>query len=257
MIYDDNHQNHYQPHLDSLRTTLPCAAALTRLKETILELDRDASVSLVTDGQTARWTSSKLAEPVVVSALEEVAGTSLWFEGHPRDAELCAHAKASFEQIGSSDVSCSASRTVLEVVETLMADPAWTKHVLVLPQAIIAAADCPYIRLNRLSVALECLAVYAARRASSRGISAEQVAIEAGLGNVYRPHISFTAANKHRSEYVARWNNRAELMREHLTLGGGCNDRNCMSVHFFWDVASRRVVIGHIGRHGTNALTNT
>lgn len=46
-------------------------------------------------------------------------------------------------------------------------------------------------------------------------------------------------------------------MREHLTLGGSCNDRNCMSVHFFWDAASRRVVIGHMGRHGTNVLTNT
>lgn len=29
MIYDDTHQNHNQPHLDRLRTTLPCAAALT------------------------------------------------------------------------------------------------------------------------------------------------------------------------------------------------------------------------------------
>lgn len=83
-----------------------------------------------------------------------------------------------------------------------MADPAWTKQVLVLPHAIIAAADCPYIQLNRLSEALECLAVYAARRANSRGISAEQIAIEAGLGNVYSPHISFTAANKHWMERV-------------------------------------------------------
>lgn len=257
MIYDDSHKSHYQPHLDSLRTTLPCAAALSRLKETILTLDPEASVCITSDGQTARWTSPELTEPVVIAALEEASETSLWFEGHAKDAELCAMAKRSFEQAGDEQATCSDSRTVLEVVETLMADPAWTKHVLVLPQALASAADCPYIQLGRLSEALECLAVFAARRATSRGISAEQVAIEAGLGHVYRPHISFTAASKYWSEYVARWNNRAELMREHLTLGGGCNDRNCMSVHFFWDAANKRIVIGHIGRHGTNTLTNT
>lgn len=257
MIYDDSHLNNYQPHLANLRTALPGPAALGRLQEAILTFDPDAFMSATPDGLTLRWTSHELVEPVIVTALEESSGTSLWFEGDERDITLCALAKQSFEMRQLEAAPCYSSKTVLEVVETLMVDPAWTKHVLVLPCALTSAADCPYIQLERLTDALERLAAYAARRAKVRGISAEQVAAEVGLGSVYRPHISTTATNKYRNEYVAQWNGRTELMREHLTLGGSCNDRICMSVHFFWDKASERVIIGHIGRHRTNTLSNT
>jgi hypothetical protein len=256
MIYDDTHYPNCQQYLENLQTSLPCPDALDRLKEVILLLDKNAAVTLSADRTTARWTSRELAEPILISALEENTCTSLWFEGCAADAHICRIAKQSYE-LESVDVSTNKPDSALQVVERLMANSAWTKHVLVLPQALKSAADCPYIQLDRLSDALERLAAYAVHRTSSRGISAEQVAGEVGLGTVYRPHISFTATSKYHDEYVARWNNRTEFLREHLTLGGGCNDRICMSIHFLWDNASKRVVIGHIGRHCTTTLSRT
>ena len=254
MFYDNSSHHPYQAIHERLDTLLPPQEALLVLREHIHQLDPDAAVNIEPEGLSARWTSPELAEPVLISHLGDEA---LWLQCAARDLTLCQLVKASFAAAREVSPPCPASRTALEVVETLMCDPSWNRRVHVLPQALKAAEDCPYQQLESLSRHLELLAVYAELRATTRGRSAEQVAIEVGLGAVYRPHISKTACNKYGEEYTALWNGRRELLREHLTLGGTCNDRVCMSVHFLWDNATGRVVIGHIGRHRTNTLTNT
>jgi len=256
------HHTYQAPVTEGLHTSLTPLQALAVLKQVIVEqLDPDASVSQLPGELVLRWTSRELAEPVTVTALEEVNATSIWFECASRDLHLCVLAKQLYTHAEVQDhLPTSLPRpasSVREVIDDLIKDPTWSTYVEVLPEALETADDCPYLQLERLQQCLKALAVFAALRRTSIGQSAEQLAGECGLANVYRPHISFTASSRYRQDYVARWNGTQHLLREHLTLGGSCNDRRCMSVHFIWDSASGRLVIGRLGRHGTNTLSNT
>ena len=262
MYSKHSHHASQAPVTEGLHTSLAPLQALAVLQRVIVDqLDPDASVCQLAGEQALRWTSPELSEPVTVTALEEVTATGLWFECSARDLSLCILAKRLFAHAEAQDSLPAAlprpAETVREVVDDLMADPTWSTYVHVLPEALETADDCPYLQLERLQECLKALAVFAGLRRTSIGRSAEHLAGECCLANVYRPHISFTASNRYRQDYVARWNGAQHVLREHLTLGGGCNDRHCMSVHFIWDAASGRIVIGRLGRHGTNTLTNT
>jgi hypothetical protein len=258
MFYQEHFNHPAQPLFEGLRTTLHARDAILALRETILGLDPDASMSIGPLGDTLRWTSQALSEAIEVTALEEVGSTGLWFECEAVDEGFITMAKASFPGAGQTlQAPCPEPKSALEVLESLMTDPTWSRWVEVLPEALESASNCPFQSLDRLKECLERLAAYASLRATHHGRSAEDFANQVGLGSVYRPHISATAVKKYGHEYTVRWNGRPTLLREHLTIGGSCNDRICMSVHFIWDAASSRVVLGHVGRHNTCSITNT
>lgn len=258
MFYQEHSNPPAQPLFEGLRTALPAREAILALREAILGLDPDASLNIGPEGDTLRWTSQALSGAIEVTALEEVGSIGLWFECEAADEGFVNMAKASFPGAREALQSpCPEAKSALEVLESLMSDPTWSRWVEVLPEALESASNCPFRSLDRLKECLERLAVYASLRATQHGRSAEDFANQAGLGAVYRQHISATAIRKYGHEYTVRWNGRPTLLREHLTLGGSCNDRICMSAHFIWDAASGRVVLGHVGRHNSNTLTNT
>jgi hypothetical protein len=149
------------------------------------------------------------------------------------------------------------SRSVFDVVNEFLGNTEWKNYIEILPCAIKSAKSSPYSRLRRLREVLENLAIFSLARKQRDYTSLTQLAVESGLGNTYRPNISFTARSKYRADYEFSYNGELIMMCEHLTLGGGCNDRQCMSINFYWDETKNKIIVGHIGRHGTNTLTNT
>ena len=231
--------------------------ALDRLKEIILGFDTEASVCLNAEQACLQWNSSSLFQPVEVTVWEVLNNVMVYFCHHEFDNQHC---QALIPCLSQQDVATAPSKpfqSVLEVVETIVQEGTWNGTVKVLPSAFKSAKDCPYIQLDRLYQVLNRLPALVHLRISSRGKSVEDLAKEVGLGNIYRAGISDTAELKFGHEYQFNYQGRRQFFREHLTLGGSCNDRHCMSVHFLWDATAQCLVIGHIGRHFTNRLTNT
>ncbi len=240
--------------------------AFAIVKDIIEAEDANAKVSIEPIDLSLTWNSRVLLAPIKLSALEFVDEKSqLWIEYSSRDKELAElvtkKIEASLAELAPAPNAVEAEgkepASAIEVLEELMADPAWSACVKVLPSAITGAKDSPYASLALLKSNLLRLAAFAVARRTRRGIAPEALAEELGLGSVYRRHISFTAANKYRSDYTARWNGASEVFQEHLTLGGGLSPVRCLSAHFIFDDASGKIVIGRMGKHGECTLSNS
>lgn len=234
--------------------------ALQAFKSTILSIDSDAFIGIDNTEQCITWSSRKLVEAIKITALDSIKGCELWFEFGANDQSILSDAIHLFESLSSNPDThrrSTESTSAIEVLNEFLANQEWLKYVDVLPSAIKSAKDSPYTRFRRLREVLENLAIFSLGRNANDFTSLNELAADSGLGNTYRPNISITARSKYRSEYEYNYGGERFLMCEHLTLGGGCNDRQCLSIHFFWDDKLKKIIIGHIGRHGTNTLTNT
>ena len=254
------------PELKSINLSLAVFDALALTKGIIEEEDANAVVSIDVNKLILTWTSRILLTPIKVSVFDEADGTKkLWIESANRDADLALKVTKKIEE-AQAELTSEADHAIegrkepasaFEVLEELMADPAWYACVKVLPSAIAGVKDSPYASLALLKSNLLRLAAFAVARRTRRGIAPEALAEELGLGSVYRRHISFTAANKFRADYLARWNGALEVFQEHLTLGGGLSPVRCLSAHFIFDDASGKIVIGRMGKHGECTLSNS
>lgn len=253
------------PELKSINLSLAVFDALALTKGIIEEEDANAVVSIDVKKLILTWNSRILLTPINVSVFETDGTNQLWIECASRDADLVVNVTKKIEE-AQAELTLEAVRSIearkepssaIEVLEELMADPEWSGCVEVLPSAITGLKDSPYASLGLLKSNLLRLATFAVARRTRRGIAPEALAEELGLGSVYRRHISFTAANKYRSDYTARWNGVSELFAEHVTLGGGFSAVRCMSAHFIYDVASGKIVIGRMGKHGECTLSNS
>jgi hypothetical protein len=246
--------------LNELNTELPALDALHALQVAILTLDPDASIGINNAEQTLTWSSRKLTEAITVNVLETTKGCSLWIESCDLDHSIVSELSNLYtfkhiETCGGDEEDHA--RSVFDVLTEFLNDDEWKNYVEIIPSAIKSAKSSPYSRLRRLREVLENLAIFSLARKQRDYTSLTQLAVESGLGNTYRPNISFTARSKYRAEYEFNYNGELITMCEHLTLGGGCNDRQCMSINFYWDETKNKIIVGHIGRHGTNTLTNT
>lgn len=253
------------PEFKSINLNLAVFDALALTKGIIEEEDANAVVSIDVNKLILTWNSRILLTPINVSAFETDGTNQLWIECASRDADLVVNVTKKIEE-AQAELTSEAVRSIearkepssaIEVLEELMADPEWSACVKVLPSAITGVKDSPYASLGLLKSNLLRLATFAVARRTRRGITPEALAEELGLGSVYRRHISFTAANKYRSDYTARWNGTSEVFKEHLTLGGGLSPVRCMSAHFIYDDASGKIVIGRMGKHGECTLSNS
>lgn len=64
-----------------------------------------------------------------------------------------------------------------------------------------------------------------------------------------------SVAGEQGDAYFVSWGGRRRFLETHLVRGGGREERYCMRVYFFWDEASRRVIVGDMPRHLDNSLT--
>jgi hypothetical protein len=254
------------PELKAINLSLTVFDALALTKGIIEEEDANAVVSIDVNNLILTWNSRILLTPIKVSVFDEADGTKkLWIESANRDADLALKVtkkidEAQAELTPDTDLVIEDRKepsSAIEVLEELMADPAWSACVKVLPSAIAGVKDSPYASLALLKSNLLRLAAFAVARRTRRGIAPEALAEELGLGSVYRRHISFTAANKFRADYLAFWNGASEVFQEHLTLGGGLSPVRCLSAHFIFDDASGKIVIGRMGKHGECTLSNS
>ena len=246
--------------LNEINVEIPALDALYALQKTILILDPDACIGINNTEQTLAWSSRKLTDAITVNALETTKGCSLWIESCDFDQLIVSEVSSLFasqrEESPLVEVG-DLSRSVFDVVNEFLGNTEWKNYIEILPCAIKSAKSSPYSRLRRLREVLENLAIFSLARKQGEYVSLTELAVESGLGNTYRPSISTTARSKYRADYEFNYNGELITMCEHLTLGGGCNDRQCMSIHFYWDKNKNKLIIGHIGRHGTNTLTNT
>jgi hypothetical protein len=251
-----------QSDLNSIQCQLPAVDSLYQVKSVIREIDGESNIEVVESDWSLRWTSPNLSSPITVSALELESGTNLYATTcNTEDLAAWDAVRTHFNMLADEE-TVETNRTpkpssVLDCLWDITLDPAWNAHVDILDSAFDSADDSPYNRINRLTEALKCLAAYAFIRRTHRGLSPRDAALKAGLGNIWRERISQHTSNKYGNEYKFRYEGCMILMQEHLTLGGGSNDEQCLSIHFLWDSARSRLVIGHVGRHLTNTISHT
>jgi hypothetical protein len=137
-----------------------------------------------------------------------------------------------------------------DVLKAHLARDDFSKHIEVLPEALLHAESCLYEHDGKLDKALTHLAAFAAKRAG-KNIHIHRLkdlARDSALGNLYRPMVSDTVVRVHGEYYRFEYNGKKTLFDEHITLGGGY-PKECMSIHFIWDEVRAKLVIGYFGQH--------
>lgn len=253
------------PELKSINLSLAVFDALALTKGIIEEEDANAVVSIDVNKLILTWTSRILLTPINVSVFETDGTNQLWIECASRDADLVVNVTKKIEE-AQAELTLEAVRSIedrkepssaIEVLEELMADPAWSSCVSVLPSAIKGAEESVFTNLKQLKTYLLRLASFAAARRSRRGATTEAIAEESGLGGVYRRAVSFTAETKYAGDYIAMWNGAARIFGEHITVGFSVNNARCFSAHFLFDQHSGKIVIGRMGKHGECTRSNS
>jgi hypothetical protein len=254
------------PEFTAINLGLTPFDAFALAKGIIEEEDANATVSIDVNNLILSWNSRILLTPIKVSVFDEADGTKkLWIESANRDADLALKVtkkidEAQAELTSDTDLVIEDRKepsSAIEVLEELMADPAWSSCVTVLPSAIKGAEESVFANLKQLKTYLLRLASFAAARRTRRGTTNEAIAEENGLGGVYRRAVSFTAETKYAEDYIARWNGAARIFGEHLTVGFSVNNARCFSAHFLFDQHSGKIVIGRMGKHGECTRSNS
>ena len=135
-----------------------------------------------------------------------------------------------------------------------LASEEFPETLMFLPDAVQAAADSPYQHAAKLYTLFEALDE-AARMRQSGGLGGELFEFFRAHGFEYKPHISNTTTGKFGNEYKFNYKGQKLLFSNHVTLGSGHDVRHCLSVHWHWDEADLRFVVGWCGKHLTNTMT--
>jgi hypothetical protein len=143
----------------------------------------------------------------------------------------------------------------IDILRQYLANPDFSKHVEILPAALVHAEDCLYEHDGKLGKALTNLGNFAAKRVG-KNIPVHRLANlarDTALGSVYRPMVSETVVRVHGDHYRFEYQGRRQIFSEHITLGGGY-PKECMSIHFLWDETRAKLVIGYFGEHLPTSL---
>jgi len=193
-----------------------------------------------------RFTKTKIGTRVSVSVpdvLREKASALF--------AELIRKKKLKpFEKLAEIPVERKAFTPAIDILRQNLAKPDFSKHVEILPAALIHAERCLYEHDGKLGKALTNLGNFAAKRVG-KNIPVHRLANlarDTALGSVYRPMVSETVVRVHGDHYRFEYQGRRQIFSEHITLGGGY-PKECMSIHFLWDETRAKLVIGYFGEH--------
>ena len=180
-----------------------------------------------------------------IGSLEQLLVRTL-SPAQPPDADTESRQHDSASERGEED-----DAEALTLVDVLR--QAATSHpdaLLVLDAAERAAADSPYMDVDRLAVILDAMASVARRRQEGAlGTSLRDAFRELGID--YRGGISAATSEKHRQQYIVPGSDgRVFECREHIVLGTSYDPRRCLRVYFTSRApVEPRFVIGHVGRH--------
>ena len=155
----------------------------------------------------------------------------------------------------AENVEKKAFMKAAKVLKSHISKPDFAKHIEVLPAALAHAEACLYEHDGKLDKALTHLAAFAAKRAGKNIPLHRLVALakESALGKLYRPEVSDTVVRYHGDSYRFEYNGKPTLFAEHITMGGGYPNV-CMSIHFIWDEAHAKLIIGYFGEHLPRSL---
>jgi hypothetical protein len=67
-------------------------------------------------------------------------------------------------------------------------------------------------------------------------------------------HISDTTNGKFQAHYEFEYEGKRQLFEPHITIGAS-DPKSCASIHFLFDQARERMIIGHVGKHLPNIKT--
>ncbi len=160
------------------------------------------------------------------------------------------HLIKTFEKAAEIPVERKVFTPAIEVLRRHLDRPDFANHVEVLPAALEQAEKCLYEHDGKLDKALTNLGNFAAKRVGKR-IAVHllpNLAKQTALGSVYRPMVSETVVRVHGDHYRFEYQGKQTLFDEHITLGGGY-PKECMSIHFIWDEARGKLIIGYFGQH--------
>lgn len=173
---------------------------------------------------------------------------------------LRAKDRATYIRAGQPDLSLDAEiRGPDQRLTDLTRLPDWcaerSTHIAVLPRAMAGAKKSNYQDPGLIFDALELLAgPYRALRCgdTSRDEFDELLAR-------YGLHLSGSTAPSVAGEqgdaYFVQWGRGRRFLDQHLTKGGGRDERYCFRLYFFWDADSSRAVVGSMPAHLNNSLT--
>lgn len=193
------------------------------------------------DSQQLRERLSKLAEEVTRIETKNKA---------------LSHAlRARGETVESDEVTIPEydPETMEEVV--LLAQDYLDEDLVVLPSALSAAQDSPYIRPKEVLEGLKALAeLVRITRAGPLGMTPKDFFAQRGLD--YAPSISSETRARYGSEYRFPHNSSTVECVEHLKWGNSYSPELCCRVYFARPSDGNQAVVGHVGRHLTSATTS-
>lgn len=140
------------------------------------------------------------------------------------------------------------------------AEAAYQEYLVVLPEAVEAADDCPYGDFDKVEVALKALADFVKKKQSiysENGSQRRPPALrdwlkEAKCPSEYAAHESeSTSANREcREARTFTYEGRKYVMEKHLKIGAGTANEGCrIHFEFLGPEYGHKIIIGHIGRH--------
>ena len=148
-----------------------------------------------------------------------------------------------------ADVDEWEAKTVAEAVAIAMKK---CSYLHFLDTSVSSAKESPFRRpaeiLSDLTKMDQVAGVWAKNEG---GGDLRQMLIESGLGRRVSNFISQTTKSKWGKSYTFRHDGHDILFEWHVTLGSGAAD-TCASIHFFPDADTKKIIIGHVGRHLPN-----
>ncbi|MFN0093297.1 MAG: hypothetical protein ACKVVT_00755 [Dehalococcoidia bacterium] len=124
-----------------------------------------------------------------------------------------------------------------------------------LPSAMRSARRSTYRYPGRVYDALAAMDAVALARATEASLGQRLQDAFAEYGLKYAPHLSDTAEARFEDDYRFSYQGERVLMEAHLKLGTDFDPANCLRIHFEWDSARQRWVVGYVGSHLRNART--
>lgn len=144
-----------------------------------------------------------------------------------------------------------------DILAAHMAEEAFNKVIVVLPEALAGAASCKFRKdgaLDRYLRNLVRFAESALNPANSRK-SPKFLATQSGLTH-FGEGVGTTALRDYPEDYTANYGGSPRLFPMHVTVGVGRHEEDCMSIHFLVDRAAGKLVIARFGRHGRGLNSN-
>lgn len=159
-------------------------------------------------------------------------------------------------ELNAEENESAAPVSVLEAVSRASSN---CRNLVILPSAIEAAQNCPFLRPAEVEQALEDLNDVAAdwveqRKVKGSGGDLHRHLVSRGYGKRCSMHISEITRTKYKNDYSFEYENEKQLFEPHITLGSGAPN-SCASIHFILDQEKGKIVVGHVGRHLPNTRT--